>query len=200
MARALATRSRPWQRLGSMGGNVQKWFTGLGLTGLLVAMFMTRNSIFQARIFQALRATLAVAATFGVAGSATAGSFGTALPRQDMAAPASADPTGEAASVPGIAPSDGATLAEQMAQYSPVPPRGRPVSDHDHARETARAGENRGFDELMRSAQSRGRGEYLGVEPDISRNVYRFKFLRSGGNVVWVDVDGRTGKVLAERD
>ena len=57
-----------------------------------------------------------------------------------------------------------------------------------------------GFDELMRSAQSRGRGEYLGVEPDIGRNVYRFKFLRSGGNVVWVDVDGRTGRVIAERD
>jgi hypothetical protein len=97
-------------------------------------------------------------------------------------------------------PEGAAWAPEQLAQYSPVPPRGRPVSDHDHARETARAGENRGFDELMRSAQSRGRGEYLGVEPDIGRNVYRFKFLRSGGNVVWVDVDGRTGRVIAERD
>jgi uncharacterized membrane protein YkoI len=87
---------------------------------------------------------------------------------------------------------------DQLAQYSP--PRGRPVSDHDHARQSARTGENPGFDELMRSAQSRGRGEYLGVEPDIGRNVYRFKFLRAGGNVVWVDVDGRTGRVIAERD
>jgi uncharacterized membrane protein YkoI len=90
--------------------------------------------------------------------------------------------------------------AGQLAQYSPVPPRGRAVADHDHARDSTRAGENRGFEELMRSAQSRGRGEYLGVEPDIDRNIYRFKFLRSGGNVVWVDVDGRTGRVVAERD
>lgn len=108
---------------------------------------------------------------------------------------------------PGVAPAPqtaqdiGAPdrFAQANGQYSPSP-RGRPVSDHDHARQTARAGENRGFDELMRAAQSRGRGEYLGVEPDISRNVYRFKFLRSGGNVVWVDVDGRTGRVLSERD
>lgn len=93
-----------------------------------------------------------------------------------------------------------ASRFEQFAQYRQVPPRGRPVSDHDHARQSTRTGENRGFEELMRSAQARGRGEYLGVEPDIGRNVYRFKFLRSGGNVVWVDVDGRTGRVISERD
>jgi len=90
--------------------------------------------------------------------------------------------------------------SELLAQYSPGSPRGRAVADHDHARESTRAGENRGFQELMRSAQSRGRGEYLGVEPDIDRNIYRFKFLRSGGNVVWVDVDGRTGRVISERE
>lgn len=102
----------------------------------------------------------------------------------------------------GHAPEAGLPVLQsgQLAQYSPVPPRGRVVADHDHARESTRAGENRGFEELMRSAQSRGRGEYLGVEPDIGRNIYRFKFLRSGGNVVWVDVDGRTGRVVAERD
>lgn len=101
---------------------------------------------------------------------------------------------------PTPAPQMQALLSDRFAQYRPVSPRGRAVSDHDHARESTRAGENRGFDELMRSAQSRGRGEYLGVEPDIGRNIYRFKFLRSGGNVVWVDVDGRTGRVVAERD
>ncbi len=143
-------------------------------------MFMSRNSIFHGSC-----AALAVAAALGDAASAAAGSLGSACLLPEVAAPA---------------PADGAPAAEQFAQQSPVPPRGRAVSDHDHARESARAGENRGFGELLRSAQSRGRGEYLGVEPDISRNVYRFKFLRSGGNVVWVDVDGRTGKVLAERD
>ncbi|TPE63955.1 hypothetical protein FJQ54_03705 [Sandaracinobacter neustonicus] len=78
--------------------------------------------------------------------------------------------------------------------------RGRPISDHDQARMSTRSGENLGFEQLMRSAQTRGHGEYLGVEPDISRNVYRFKFLRPGGNVVWVDVDGRTGRVVSERE
>jgi hypothetical protein len=138
---------------------------------------------------------------------AAAASFAFAVPAAAMTGNAPAFPTGNtepgpaagAGQIPGIV--EGVPPSpEQLAQYSPVPPRGRPVSDHDHARETARAGENRGFDELMRSAQSRGRGEYLGVEPDIGRNVYRFKFLRSGGNVVWVDVDGRTGRVIAERD
>jgi hypothetical protein len=96
--------------------------------------------------------------------------------------------------------------ARQLAQaYGPQPyyaqgPRGRPVMDHDHARQSARSGENRSFDELLRSAQARGRGEYLGVEPDISRNIYRFKFMRAGGNVVWVDVDGRSARVLSERE
>ncbi len=148
-------------------------------------MSMTRNSI---------SAPLSVALLCAaVAGPASAGSFST------TAVPAASTETLPTDPIAGPLPAD-TPGAEQIAQYSPVPPRGRPVSDHDHARETARAGENRGFDELMRSAQSRGRGEYLGVEPDISRNVYRFKFLRSGGNVVWVDVDGRTGRVIAERD
>jgi hypothetical protein len=107
-----------------------------------------------------------------------------------------------AAFVPGPGGASGGRPPSAMppGPSSPVPPRGRAVSDHDHARQTSRSGENRGFEELMRSAQSRGRGEYLGVEPDIGRNIYRFKFLRPGGNVVWVDVDGRTGRVVAERD
>jgi hypothetical protein len=157
-------------------------------------MSMTRNSIFTL--------SLAVAA-LALSGPAAATGFGATAPvpgvREGASAPAPADPE----ALPGLvdqAKASSEAAPDLMAQYSPVPPRGRPVSDHDHARETARAGENRGFDELMRSAQSRGRGEYLGVEPDIGRNVYRFKFLRSGGNVVWVDVDGRTGRVIAERD
>jgi hypothetical protein len=75
----------------------------------------------------------------------------------------------------------------------------REVSDQEHARISRKSGQNRSFEELYGRAQSVGRGEYLGVEPDISRNIYRFKFMRPGGKVVWVDMDGRTGKVLAER-
>lgn len=192
-------RGGTWQRHGQMGGDVQKWFTGPGLVSS-IAMSVTRNSI-----SPSFCAALAAVAALALAGPAAAGSFGSALPSQDAAAAAPADTAGMAGQLPGIAAPDVtapdvAVPADVVAQYSPVPPRGRPVSDHDHARESTRAGENRGFEELMRSAQSRGRGEYLGVEPDISRNVYRFKFLRSGGNVVWVDVDGRTGRVIAERD
>ena len=142
---------------------------------------------------------IAAAASLGLSAPGLAGSLDV-RPQADQAPSPAAEtaPTGLDA-IPGLADPD-LPPTQRIAQYSPVPPRGRPVSDHDHARDTARAGENRAFDELMRSAQSRGRGEYLGVEPDIGRNVYRFKFLRSGGNVVWVDVDGRTGRVIAERD
>lgn len=75
----------------------------------------------------------------------------------------------------------------------------REISDQEHAWMSRQSGQNRSFEELFGRAQSVGRGEYLGVEPDISRNIYRFKFMRPGGKVVWVDMDGRTGKVLAER-
>lgn len=75
----------------------------------------------------------------------------------------------------------------------------REISDQEHAWNSRQSGQNRSFQELYGRAQTVGRGEYLGVEPDISRNVYRFKFMRAGGKVVWVDMDGRTGKVLAER-
>ena len=78
-------------------------------------------------------------------------------------------------------------------------PQGREISDQEHARYQRESGQNRSFDELFRRASAIGRGEYLGVEPDISRNIYRFKFMRPSGNIVWVDMDGRTGRELAVR-
>ena len=92
----------------------------------------------------------------------------------------------------------------QMARPAPAsrmpfaPPR--EVSDQDHARSRMRSGENRSFEELLGSARRVGRGEFIAVEPDISTNIYRFKFMRPTGNMVWVDVDGRTGRVVAERE
>ena len=77
--------------------------------------------------------------------------------------------------------------------------RGRAISDQEHARAQREQGQNQSFEELLRRASEVGRGQYLGVEPDISRNIYRFKFMRPGGNVVWVDIDGRTGRELAVR-
>ncbi len=77
--------------------------------------------------------------------------------------------------------------------------QGRDISDQEHARSQRELGQNRSFEELLHRAQTVGRGQYLGVEPDISRNIYRFKFVRPGGNVVWVDMDGRTGRELSIR-
>lgn len=75
----------------------------------------------------------------------------------------------------------------------------RGVSDQDHARVRREKGQLRPFEELMQKAAAVGRGQYMGVEPNISNSVYRFKFMRAGGNLIWVDIDGRTGRVLAER-
>ena len=80
------------------------------------------------------------------------------------------------------------------------PPPSRDISDQDHARSRIQSGENRRFEELLGNARRVGRGEYIGVEPDISTNIYRFKFMRPTGNMIWVDVDGRTGRVVAERE
>lgn len=39
--------------------------------------------------------------------------------------------------------------------------------------------------------------DYLGPELDASSGRYRLKFLRAG-EVVWIDIDARTGQVLAQ--
>lgn len=75
----------------------------------------------------------------------------------------------------------------------------REVSEQAHATRRREAGELRPFHELLSRAQSVGRGEYLGVEPNLETSTYRFKFLRSGANVIWVDIDGRTGRVLSAK-
>ncbi|WP_277317533.1 hypothetical protein [Sphingomonas sp. AOB5] len=37
--------------------------------------------------------------------------------------------------------------------------------------------------------------QYLGFDFDPQTNIYTLKFLRNG-SVIWVDVDGRTGRIL----
>lgn len=102
------------------------------------------------------------------------------------------------------APPEAAILAQAIprAPARPVPGQGAygRDADHEHVLSETRGGEIRPMGELMPKAQQVGRGEYIGVEPDISRATYRFKFLRPGGNVVWVDMDGRTGRVIDVKD
>ena len=40
---------------------------------------------------------------------------------------------------------------------------------------------------------------YLGFEFDETRSVYRLKFMQ-GRKVIWIDVDGRTGKIIRRSD
>jgi len=40
-------------------------------------------------------------------------------------------------------------------------------------------------------------GTYLGVAPSPRDGVYRMQFLRKDGRVIWVDVDGKTGDIIA---
>jgi uncharacterized membrane protein YkoI len=50
--------------------------------------------------------------------------------------------------------------------------------------------------EIERRIVPRMRGsDYLGFEYDSGARAYRFKFLKEG-QVTWVDVDARTGRVL----
>jgi hypothetical protein len=78
--------------------------------------------------------------------------------------------------------------------------RQQPVREQDVAQERVRRGELWRLEDLLPRARRVGGGEYLGVEPQGMGDRYRFKFRRSGGEVVWVDMDGRTGAVLAVRD
>jgi hypothetical protein len=42
-----------------------------------------------------------------------------------------------------------------------------------------------------------GGAEYLGPELDVESSRYRLKFMRRG-RVIWVDVDGRSGRVVGK--
>lgn len=84
------------------------------------------------------------------------------------------------------------------AQNADRRPYARQTMEQDKAHTQRERGELRSFNELLPIAhRAAGRSDYIGVEPDIRRSVYRFKFMRPDGRVVWVDMDGRTARVLA---
>jgi hypothetical protein len=68
--------------------------------------------------------------------------------------------------------------------------------DQDDAYMNARSGRIRPLPEIERRV-SRGMSGayYLGPEYDAGSDRYRLKYMR-GGEVIWVDVDGRTGRVV----
>ena len=64
------------------------------------------------------------------------------------------------------------------------------------AREQMQAGREMAPREIERRIISQMRGsDYLGFEYDAGASAYRLKFLKDG-QVTWVDVDARTGRVM----
>jgi len=49
---------------------------------------------------------------------------------------------------------------------------------------------------IVPAARLRG-FQYLGPEPNLNAGVYRLKFMR-GAQVIWIDVDARTGEVVGK--
>ena len=69
--------------------------------------------------------------------------------------------------------------------------------DQDAAFEARRSGQILPLREIEKRILPRMNGaRYLGPEFDSGSSSYRLKFMR-GGNVIWIDVDGRTGAVLS---
>ncbi len=76
--------------------------------------------------------------------------------------------------------------------------RGRDAVQGDQAtaREDMQAGRTMSSREIERRIIPQMKGsDYLGFEYDSDASAYRLKFLKEG-QVTWVDVDARTGRVL----
>jgi len=54
------------------------------------------------------------------------------------------------------------------------------------------------FSIIKRRVESQmGGATYVGVAPSPRDGIYRMQFLRKDGKVLWVDVDGKTGNIIA---
>ena len=68
--------------------------------------------------------------------------------------------------------------------------------EQDMLRNGVRSGAILPYQEMRARAQSSvGGGQMIGSEFDPGTGHYRFKFQR-GGSVIWVDMDGRTGREI----
>jgi hypothetical protein len=70
---------------------------------------------------------------------------------------------------------------------------------HDRIHQGVERGTYRSFDEQLSAASRVARGSYVGHELGPGPDIARFKFLRQGGQMVWVDVDMRTARVVGMR-
>jgi hypothetical protein len=67
--------------------------------------------------------------------------------------------------------------------------------EQDRLRDDVRAGMVLPYGEMRARAQERVGGQMIGSEYDPGTGRYRFKFQR-GNSVIWLDMDGRTGREL----
>jgi len=106
------------------------------------------------------------------------------------ALPAGANRGGGQGSGPGGGPGGGAMPFDQA-------PLTHHRSDQDSARRAMLEGNVMPFSVLKRRVEQRigPDAEYLGSDFLPESNSYRLKYMR-GRNVVWVDVDGRTGDII----
>lgn len=89
-----------------------------------------------------------------------------------------------------------AVLAGGLASPAAAQRENSSRSDQASAREEMRAGRTLPSREIERRIVPQMRdNDYLGFEYDSVASAYRLKFIREG-QVTWVDVDARTGKVL----
>lgn|SRR5690606_2735728 len=77
-----------------------------------------------------------------------------------------------------------------------VPASAQSRADQASAREEMRAGRNLPVREIERRVIPQMKShDYLNLEYDPTSNAYRLKFIKEG-QVVWVDVDARTARIL----
>ena len=70
--------------------------------------------------------------------------------------------------------------------------------DQHNARQAMLDGQVMPFSVIKRRVEREmGEATYVGVAASPREGVYRMQFLREDGRVVWVDVDGKTGNIIA---
>jgi hypothetical protein len=91
-----------------------------------------------------------------------------------------------------------AALAPLLASSAVAAPPGQRPDPQGEARREMRAGTIFSIREIERMVLPTKQGmQYLGPEYDPTAMAYRLKFIRDG-RVTFVDVDARTGEIIAE--
>lgn len=89
-----------------------------------------------------------------------------------------------------------ALIATGIAGGVAAPALAQSRTDQQSARDEMRAGRTMSVRDIERRIIPQMKGnEYLGFEYDGAASAYRLKFIRDG-QVIWVDVDARTARIL----